>query len=261
MLETVSSSFQDYKSQDLYEVIIVNDGSTDKNTLIVLDQLENEGYHVLHQENQGLCSARNNGIRASGGRYILPLDGDDKVSPELIYESIKLLDDNPSLTVIYSDGEYFGARQGPWIVGPFNLQRLMLWNYMHVSAVFRRSAWEQAGQYDLSLNYLGFEDWDLWLSIAANGGKFHYLQKNLFSYRISPDSMVRKFTPEHYKKLQDFIYHKHAAIISSEHLSNHLVLLFKNNKRLWFKLFLRTYFPGLLDKLVMKKLIKDTSIF
>src|SRR5690606_33018030 len=76
--------FPDYHSQNQYEIIVVNDGSTDKITLESLKKAEDQGFKVLHQENQGLSSARNNGITVSAGDYILPLDSDDRVSITLI---------------------------------------------------------------------------------------------------------------------------------------------------------------------------------
>ncbi len=252
--------FHGYQEQSQYEVIVVNDGSTDEATVNLLKQVERLGFRVIHQQNQGLSSARNNGINASKGEYILPLDSDDKISVDLISEAVDILDKHPECTVVYSDGEYFGAKTGPWIVGEFNLQRLMLWNYMHAAAVFRRTAWEQAGGYDTNLNHLGFEDWDLWLSIAFSGGKFHYLPKNLFSYRITPDSMVRRFTGTQYKRMQDYIKQKHHVYLSSEHLNNHLVLFMKRSKLLWLKLFLRTYFPKYFTKLVERGKLDSTNI-
>src|SRR5690606_4629099 len=154
------------------EVIVVDDGSSDVLTQQLFAQLEKENsFKIIRQKNQGLCSARNNGIRAASGKYILPVDSDDKIAVELISRAVDILEKQPAYDVVYSDGVYFGAQNGPWVVGEFNLQRLMLWNYMHVSAVFRYAAWERCGGYDTSLNYLGFEDWDLWLSIAFSGGR------------------------------------------------------------------------------------------
>lgn len=259
LMETLNC-FPDYHKQDDYEIIIVDDGSTDHVTHTVLKQVKSMGYRVIHQTNQGLSSARNTGIAAAKGAYILPLDSDDKVSPVLIDEAIVILDNHPEYTVVYSDGEYFDAKEGPWIIGEFNLQRLMLWNYMHAGAVFRRTAWEQVGGYDANLNHLGFEDWDLWLSIAFSGGKFWYLQRSLFSYRISADSMVQRFTGTQYKRMQDYISQKHSAYLSTDHLNNHLIVFMKRTKRLWVKLFLRVYFPGYLAKLVKRGKINSKNI-
>ncbi|HWK56130.1 MAG TPA: glycosyltransferase family A protein [Ureibacillus sp.] len=259
-LKEALACFPDYEKQSRYEIIIVNDGSTDKQTLSYLFQLEKAGYHVIHQENRGLSSARNTGIQFSRGEYILPLDSDDKVSVDFIYEAINILDNHPLYTVVYSDGEYFDAKEGPWIIGEFNLQRLMLWNYMHAMAVYRKSAWEHVGGYDINLNHLGFEDWDLWLSIAFSGGKFYYLQKSHFSYRITPNSMVRQFTGEKYKRMQDYIKEKHHTYLSDDHLNNHLTLLMRHNKWLWLKLFLRIYCPKILMNFVKKGKIDSTNI-
>jgi len=242
-LDETLNCFPNYFHQEQYEIIIVNDGSTEERTLMRLAQLEKRGYNIIHQANHGLASARTNAIGASLGEYILPLDSDDKLSATFIDEVISIFDHHPEYAVIYSDGEYFDAKQGPWIIGDFNLQRLMLWNYMHAGAAFRRSAWEKVGGYDTNLNHLGFEDWDLWLSIAFSGGKFHYLQKPRFWYRINASSMVRQFTREKYKRMQDYIKEKHRIYLSDDHLTNHLVVLMKHHKWLWVKLSLRVYFP------------------
>ena len=60
-----------------YEIIIVNDGSTDKQTLEVLDALSTTGIVVLHKENGRMSSARNHGVRHAKGEYIAALDADD----------------------------------------------------------------------------------------------------------------------------------------------------------------------------------------
>jgi glycosyltransferase involved in cell wall biosynthesis len=121
--EALQSVFQgDDKS--IYEIIIVNDGSTDKNTLNILKELSAKGYTVINQPNKGLGAARNTGIREARGKYILPLDSDNKIRPEYIYEGIKLLNEDPLLDVVYGNAEYFGERAGIWESGEFNLQRL-----------------------------------------------------------------------------------------------------------------------------------------
>jgi glycosyltransferase involved in cell wall biosynthesis len=70
------SSVEQYPDNSVYEIIIINDGSTDEISITVLKSLEEKGYHVLNQNNQGLSMARNNGIAIAKGKYILPLDAD-----------------------------------------------------------------------------------------------------------------------------------------------------------------------------------------
>lgn len=250
--------FPDYHSQGIYEIIIVNDGSTDNNTLSILKTIEQGGIFVLHQGNQGVCAARNNGVEIAKGKYILPVDGDDKISVRFIYEAINILDSNSKYSVVYANGEYFGEKNGPWIIGEFNMQKLMLWNYIHISSVFRKSVWDKAKGYDPQAN--GLEDWDFWLSVAFNGGHFYYLDKSMFEYRIRSGSTNSSLTSERYRDLQEYIDRKHGNFLSKEYLSDHFISKFKSNKRLWLKLFLKVYFPNVLNRLIEKGRLDSRNI-
>ncbi len=90
------------------EHIIINDGSTDPFTLKKLNQLGENGYNVIHQENMGLATARNNGIKMAKGKYILPLDSDNKLNENYFTKAVKVLENNETIDVVYGDSIFFG---------------------------------------------------------------------------------------------------------------------------------------------------------
>jgi glycosyltransferase involved in cell wall biosynthesis len=182
-------SVEAFPGEQTYEIIIVNDGSTDDFTCKVLQDLKSEGYLVIDQVNQGPAAARNTAIRSAKSEYILPLDADNKIRPDYIQKGIDILDQNPEIGVVYGNAQYFGEKTGVWEMSDFNLTRLINANYIDACAVFRRSLWEKCGGYDEKMPVFGFEDWDLWLSAARKGYKFHYVPEILFDYRVRDGSV------------------------------------------------------------------------
>lgn len=99
--ETVESVFAQ-RLDGGFEVIVVNDGSTD-GTRAVLEKF-GEGIRVIDQENAGVAAARNAGIRAAAGEYVLLLDGDDTLTEEMLEKAVPLLDKNPACVAVFTNG-------------------------------------------------------------------------------------------------------------------------------------------------------------
>ncbi len=190
LLEALSSL--DKCDSRLFEVIIINDGSTAARTLEILREVGKK-YKVIDQENGGLCSARNAGIAEAKGKYILPLDADNRVYPGYLEHSIPILDENPEVAVVYGKRDFFGDTSGAELFQPeeFDLARLAVGNYIDACAVIRKTALADCGYYAIDLPEQGLEDWDLWLSIATKGWKFHFLDEVVYGYRFRPTSMAR----------------------------------------------------------------------
>jgi glycosyltransferase involved in cell wall biosynthesis len=173
-----------------FEIIIVNDGSTDSFTNNLLTNYNKPKTKVLVTENQGLPSARNNGIRVSSGEYICCLDADDRYHPEFLEKTISILekDNLHELGMVTSWIQTFGEQTELWKPGISNPFKLATENMLHVASLFRRECWEKVGGYATDLT--GYQDWNFWISIAAKGYKWTSVQEGLFFYRIRKNSMV-----------------------------------------------------------------------
>ncbi|OSZ77696.1 hypothetical protein CAP36_15125 [Chitinophagaceae bacterium IBVUCB2] len=208
------NSVEQVADKSLYEILIVNDGSTDDFTKRILISLEEKGYNVINQENLGLSTARNNGILASKGKYLLPLDADNKIRPAYIEKGITILEKKGDIGLVYADAFHFEGDNKVVKSGKFNIKRMMLYNFVDACAVIRKKAWEQTGGYDPTLTAM--EDWDMNLSLAELGWKFHYIPEVLFDYRVRKESMLRTYQNSNSQVLQDYIARKHGILYRNE---------------------------------------------
>lgn len=226
-----------------YEIIIVNDGSTDQLTYQVLNKLKKDGYQVINQPNQGAAAARNTGVRQARGEYILPLDADNRIRTPYILKGIDILDRFSDVAVVYGDVEHFGEgidslEQLPAFSLPydtvsfengfraiqkapdFNLSWLINHNYIDTCAVFRKSVWEECGPYDVNIPFGCYDDWDFWLSISKKRYRFYHIPEVLFEYRVRATSLSTASRSEEKSELVcRYLATKHAALFPREYRS------------------------------------------
>lgn len=172
-----------------WELVIVDDGSTDPATHQALAACAANQALVIRTENRGLPAARNTGIAAACGQYVLPLDADDRIAPAFLEKAVAVLDRQPEVGIVYSQAEFFGAQSGPWNLPDFSLPEMLLHNLVFASAVFRKADWQQVGGYKPSMKY-GWEDWEFWLSLLELGRQVYRIPEPLFFYRRRRDSMI-----------------------------------------------------------------------
>ncbi len=216
ILEAISS-IQSCQSR-IYEIIIVNDCSTDALTEKVLNYLRSKNYHIIdHPQNKGLSAARNTGIAQAKADYILPLDADNKIKPEYMLQAIEILNKHPEVGIVYSDMQIFGDNEAIREVPDFDFNLLVKGNYIDACAVLRKQVWQDCGGYDSQIPHqLGYEDWDLWLTAAEKGWKFHHIPEVLFAYRYRLNSMVSRCNlPENRKQLVRYICAKHLDLYTT----------------------------------------------
>ena len=196
-----------------YEIIIINDGSTDPITIKILEGLNDSRIQVIHQKNAGPSVARNNAISHSRGKYILPLDADNKISPKFLCKGFEILTSNEGISIVHSKGIKFGLNNKSEFGGIVDFQQLVLYNTVDTCALFRKTVWEKVGGYDEFLSKRGLEDWDFWLCCAENGFKFHFIDEVLFYYRENENSRTMKVANNNLEIVVNYIQKKHANFI------------------------------------------------
>lgn len=181
------------QSYDDYEIVVVDDGSTDPVTVAVLDRLNHPRVRLVRTSNQGLASARNNGIAEAAGKYIFPLDADDRIGPDYLAKSAAIMDARADVGFVYCLAELFGASRGKFFLNGASLKEMLLDSRVFCSALFRKSDWTAVGGYNPNMIY-GWEDWDFWLSLLELGKCPHLIEEVMFFYRVKPQSMIRSMT-------------------------------------------------------------------
>ncbi len=175
-----------------WECVVVDDGSPDDTGQVATGFAETRGdgkIRVITQPNRGLASARNAGISEARGRYILPLDADDKLHPDFLAETVAVLEQDPDTAIVYVDEQNFGLAEHIYVKGESSLEALKRHNVHDYCSLYRRAVWEQSGGYSPAM-YLGGEDWEFWLAAAACGFRSRHLSRPLFLYRNRQNTMV-----------------------------------------------------------------------
>jgi len=153
------------------QVVVVDDGSTD-GTAAVARRLD---VILVRQPNRGLASARNRGLKAATGEFVIFLDADDRLLDGAIDAGVRALVSRPGCAMAYGrcvmagpDGEFWPTPEIPTVVTGHHaalLQTNLIW--MPAMAIFRREAVDAAGGF--SEGFDGAADYDLYLRITRDG--------------------------------------------------------------------------------------------
>ena len=128
-----------------FEIIVVDDGSTDAVSMQAFESFHYPKARLIRSKNQGLPAARNLAISHATGRYILPLDCDDKIAPSYLAKAVALLDADPLLGIVYSRAEFFGIQSGPWLLKEYRFPEFLFEPSIFCAAMFRRTDWQATG--------------------------------------------------------------------------------------------------------------------
>lgn len=186
--ETIDSVFgQTYKE---IEIIVVDDGSTDSETIEVLKNLDSR-VKVFFEKNFGVGSARNKGFRQSTGRFVLFLDADDLIEKTYLAKAVKILENNPKVGFVTPWIRAFGVDNWELVRPKYNFIDSLVENLVCTAALLKRECFENVGGYNESREMMGIEDWDLWIRIGAAAWQGEVIKEPLFLYRQRENSLVR----------------------------------------------------------------------
>lgn len=207
---------QTYKN---IEVIVINDGSTDKTADICQEYIrifkeENILYKIINQDNKGAPNARNHGFQGSKGDYIIFCDADAVLEKDCFYEMFQVLENHPEASYAYSSF-YWGKKL--FKLWPFDGKKLRQMPYIHSTSLIRTKDFPITG-WDENIKRL--QDWDLWLTMLDEEHRGIFIDKILF--RVCASGTMSNWLPSIAYKLAPFLpevkkYHQALKIVKEKH--------------------------------------------
>lgn len=215
------------QSYDNWELCIADDKSTHPETILTLKNYLKKDKRIkitFKPKNEHISLASNAASKLATGEFLALLDHDDELTPNALYEIVKLLNKHPEADYIYSDEDKIEVNSNHKLVEPFfkpewspELFRSIMYT-CHLS-VFRKKIFEKIGGF--RKGYEGAQDWDLVLRITQNTKNIYHIPMVLYHWRKIPGSTsVSQSGAKPYayiaseKALKDFL--------TTNHISGHV---------------------------------------
>lgn len=197
-----------------FECIVVNDGSTDDSLVKMKGFCEDDPrFHYIDKFNEGVSVARNTAIRQSRGKYILPLDADDKIAETYLEKTVGYIEQHPEVKLVCTNTRLFGAKKTDYELPEYEYRREICRNILVCTALFRKKDFEKTTGYN-PLMVKGLEDWDFWLSFLKEEDIVHRIDEPLFFYRMKYDSRNRN-SFKSYARIRQQIWENHKDIYAN----------------------------------------------
>lgn len=197
------------------EIIVVDDGSNAE-TKTVLKKIEPKITRLITQENQGQSTARNVGIQAAKGDYILVLDSDDYFEPSFCKEAVSVFSSDALIkivtcqaTLLFSDN-----KKELYIPKGGDIKNFMYGNCALGTSMFKKEDWQRVNGYDETMRS-GFEDWEFFIRLLKLGETAFVIQKPLYTYRKREASTTSKANKIRYD-LWNYIFTKHRDLYQDD---------------------------------------------
>jgi glycosyltransferase involved in cell wall biosynthesis len=192
-----------------FEIVIVDDGSTDAATTSTLDALD-PSIRVIRQPNKGLSAARNAGIAAARGDLVLPLDCDDMIAPPFLAEAMALMRAAPAEVAMVLCHKHLAGAASGFLERHFNRFDLLFSNPIPSGLLLRKAGWRAVGGYDETMRD-GYEDWEFYLRLMLRGYRGITIPKPYLVYHVSTGGMLFNQSSGKHAAIWRRMRRKHAA--------------------------------------------------
>lgn len=189
----LNQTFQDF------ELILCNDGSTDKTLMIAQDYAARYPEHIVliqNEKNMGLNYTLNHCLKVARGKYIARMDGDDRSLPHRFAKEVSFLDNHPEIAFVstaldvFDDSGIWGERYFPQ--HPKKRDFAFESQFSHSACMIRKAAYDAVGGYTISPWLLRVEDCHLWIKLYAKGFQGFNLPEKLYAYRDDKGSYHKR---------------------------------------------------------------------
>lgn len=175
-----------------WELCISDDASPNEETKAVIkkyvDEFDNI-HAILNTKNQHIAGSSNIALGMAKGEYISLLDHDDLLLPNALYETVKVINENPDVDLIYSDEDKLQDDRyhvEPFFKPDWSPDFLNSCNYITHFATIKKDMMKEVGGFTAGTQ--GAQDWDLFLKITNKTDKIHHIPKILYTWRKSATS-------------------------------------------------------------------------
>lgn len=195
-----------------WELIIVDDGSTDDSYSIMKDYAgRDERITCYRQDNAGPSKARNHGVKYANGKYLLFFDSDDKLASTYLEKGVQYMEANENCTVFYPRVQYFGSRNDEEQLRYTSYKSLLCKSSILCTSVLRKKDFDRIGGFDESMK--GFEDWEMFIRLLYHNDIVHQSSDILFYYRMHrEEGSINAQAIRDSDQLTAFIYNKNRTI-------------------------------------------------
>jgi glycosyltransferase involved in cell wall biosynthesis len=203
--------------------VVVDDGSTDHSPDVVRRAMASSRKPVRLVRkvlNTGLADARNVGLAAARGRYVFILDADNWIYPRclsVLHAAIRA-GAHAAVYGIIGKVDERGEPAGLTSCFAWDERELVRMPYVDAMALFDRRALEAVDGYSTDLEWMGWEDYDLWLKLAQAGRSCALVPEVLSAYRVHPASMIHETNrnadalARHFRRKFDALARRHPGL-------------------------------------------------